>query len=188
MIAAFGQRVRCLKQTNQGPSTARNLGIGTAGGEFIAFLDADDLWHAEKLTRQIERFQARPELDYCVTNCLNFWVPELQAEAEKFREHRISRPMPGYVTGTLVARRAAFAEIGLFSSKMAHGDGTEWFLRAAEHQKVSELLPEVLMYRRLHPDNRSRRLAERSKDEYLRLLKFSLDQRRANSKGHSDPQ
>lgn len=178
IIAAFGEQVRCVTQANQGPSTARNLGIGAATGNFIAFLDADDLWHAEKLARQMERFQARPELDYCVTNCQNFWVPELQVEAAKFRNHRISRPMAGYVTGTLVGRRAVFAKVGLLSTTLAHGDSTEWFLRAAEQGAIAELLPEVLMYRRLHLNNRSRLLAARSKDEYLRLLKFSLDQRR----------
>jgi glycosyltransferase involved in cell wall biosynthesis len=174
----FGDVVRYIMQANQGPSTARNLGIQAAAGEFIAFLDADDLWHAEKLTCQLERFQAKPELDYCVTHCQNFWIPELQAEAEKFRNHRISRPMPGYVTGTLVVRRVAFTKVGLFSTKLAHGDSTEWFLRAAEHGTKSELLPEVLMYRRIHLNNRSRLLATRSKDEFLRLLKSSLDRRR----------
>src|SRR5262245_56929726 len=133
VVASFGGQVRYIRQTNQGPSTARNLGIRVVIGAFIAFLDADDLWHPQKLERQIDRFNARPELDYCVTHAQNFWIPELNAEAKRYQRHRISRPLPAYVTGTLMARRALFNTIGLFNYALAHGDSTEWFLRAVEH-------------------------------------------------------
>jgi len=174
--------VRYLKQNNQGPSAARNLGIRAAMGEFIAFLDADDLWHAEKLERQITRFRARPELDYCVTYSQNFWVSELQAEAEKYRDHRVARPVPGYVTQTLFARRAVFNSVGPFNITLAHGDSMEWFLRAAEHGATMEILPDVLTYRRLHAENRSRLKASASRQEFLQILKSSLDPRRGFKK------
>lgn len=170
--------MRYVKQSNKGPATARNLGLSKAIGDFVAFLDADDLWHPKKLERQLARFHARPELDYCVTHAQNFWIPELEVEAEKYQDHRISRPMPGYVTQTLMARRALFEAIGLFDSTLGHSDSTDWFLRAAERGAVMELLPDVLTYRRLHPNNRSRIRAATSRDEFLKLLKLSLGRRR----------
>ncbi len=178
VIAAFGDRVRSLWQSNRGPATARNLGIRAATGDFIAFLDADDIWHPQKLERQMARFRARPELAYCVTHVQNFWIPELQLEKETFRDHRISKALPGYVTQTLLARRRVFQTVGLFDSSFKHGDSTEWFLRAAQLGTVSELLLDVLLYRRLHPTNRSRVSAARSREEYLRILKLSLDRKR----------
>jgi glycosyltransferase involved in cell wall biosynthesis len=178
VVAKYGDRVRYVWQTNSGPASARNLGLSRAAGEFVAFLDADDLWHAEKLARQIARFHARPELDYCVAHAQNFWSAEMDAEAEKYQQHRISRPLPGYVTGTLLARRAIFDAVGLFDPGLAHGDSTDWFLRAAEQGAVMELLADVLLFRRLHPANRSRFFANRSRDEFLRLLKLSLDRKR----------
>ena len=178
VVAGYREQVRYLRQANAGQATARNLGVDTSDGAFIAFLDADDLWHPEKLSRQLARFVARPELDYAVTHVQNFWEHELQSEEEQFRGHPRSQPMPGYVTGTLLARRSVFERIGGFDTSLGHADKTEWFLRAQSKGAVHELLPEVLMFRRLHPGNRSRALASNSRDEYLRLLKVVLDRRR----------
>jgi glycosyltransferase involved in cell wall biosynthesis len=179
VVATFGEQVRYFRQSNHGPAAARNCGIRLAAGEFVAFLDADDLWHPQKLQRQLERFQRRPELDYCVTHVENFWVPELQDEAARYRDHRISKPLPGYVTGTLMARRAVFQRIGTFNAALGHGDSADWFLRAEQSGASSELLPDVLMYRRLHNSNRSRVRAAMSREEFLRIVKSRLDRKRA---------
>jgi glycosyltransferase involved in cell wall biosynthesis len=174
----FEQKVRYLRQPNAGPAAARNLGLTIAEGEFVAFLDADDLWHPEKLQRQIARFRARPELDYCIGHVQNFWMPELIEEKNRFHDHRIARPLPGYSTGTLLARRALFSTVGQFNPIIEHADDTEWFLRAAEHGAHMELLPDVLLYRRLHQTNISRVRASRSRDQYLQVIKTVLDRRR----------
>lgn len=54
IAASYGPPVRVLRQENQGESVARNRGIDEATGEWVAFLDADDLWLPEKLQRQIQ--------------------------------------------------------------------------------------------------------------------------------------
>ena len=178
VIASCGDRVRALRQANSGPAAARNRGVLEGRGEFVAFIDADDLWHAEKLARQLACFERRPEVDACVTQVENFWIPELAEEAERFRDHRISKPTPAYVAATLLARRRLFDTVGLFDETLGFGHSTDWFLRAADRGAVVELVPEVLYRRRLHESNRTRLLNAASRDEYLMLVKRHLDRRR----------
>src|SRR5260370_11913693 len=62
LIAGYGERVRLIKQKNQGVSAARNTGVRETQGELLAFLDADDLWLPLKLEKQVQRFLDDHEL------------------------------------------------------------------------------------------------------------------------------
>jgi glycosyltransferase involved in cell wall biosynthesis len=186
VAASYGDRVRYLCQPNSGPAQARNFGLGAAHGEFVAFLDADDLWDPEKLARQMARFKAHPELDLCVTHLQNFWITELEKERIRFQHHRLAKILPGYVTVTLLARRTLFEKLGPFNTDLKVGDDTEWFLRAAEQGAVMELLPDLLVYRRMHENNLSmepgtRRQTGSLQDAALHIVKASLDRRRKQS-------
>jgi len=99
------------------------------------------------------------------------------------QEAGVTAPVLYYHFGN---KEGLFDAVGQFNPTLAHGDSTEWFLRAAEHGAVMELLPDVLSYRRLHRNNRSRLRASMSRDHYLQILKASLDQRRRRNKAQ-DP-
>jgi glycosyltransferase involved in cell wall biosynthesis len=180
VMAGSGSEVRYLFQPNAGPSSARNLGLSAARGAFIAFLDHDDLWHAEKLARQIARFRARPELDLCVTHARMLWIPELAHEQAHYQDHPRGQVVAGYTSGTLLARRTLFDTVGHFNPELWFGDAMDWFLRAARRGVVMELLPDVLLYHRMHHNNHTRRQAAASRDEFLEIVKASLDGRRLN--------
>lgn len=182
VAARYGPRVRVVAQANAGPAAARNLGVRAASAPFVAFLDQDDLWHPEKLTRQMARFVARPELDVSVAHVQRFWTAELPEQEEKFRDHRAATALPGYISGTLLARRRVFDIVGLFDTGVRFADSMEWFLRARQRGIVSELLPDVLLRHRMHGRNLSQLEAVGSRDEFLRVLKVSLDRKRASPK------
>jgi glycosyltransferase involved in cell wall biosynthesis len=179
----YGRSVRYLRQPNAGPAAARNLGLSAARGEFVAFVDQDDLWHPEKLARQMARFETRPELDLCIAHVQMFWVPELQGEAARLRNQPRVHVVPGYTTGTLLARRTFFEAVGDFDTSLWFGDATEWFLRVADRKAVIELLPDILLYHRMHRANLTRRLSAASRNEFLAIVKQSLDHRRRSGGG-----
>ena len=179
--------VRVVTQATAGPPATRNLGLGAAVGDFIAFLDADDLWHPDKLKLQMARFEARPELEFCLSNARHFWESELAEEEERLRDHPRGQVIPGYATTTLLARRSVFDKVGQFNPDLWFADAAEWFLRAEELNCVQELLPEVLTYHRMHPGNITRRRGEDSRQEFLQLVKSSLDKRRSIGQDSSRP-
>jgi glycosyltransferase involved in cell wall biosynthesis len=178
VVRRFGSAIRVLHQANAGPAAARNLGLREARGHFVAFLDADDLWKPDKLTRQMARFAARPDLDISLTQLQNFWVDELREEADRLKGHRLAEPTAAYSLVTMLARRRVFDRIGPFDASWKHVHDTEWFMRAGEQGAVMELLPEVLVSRRLHQSNRSRLGAATSREEYLRLVKSRIERGR----------
>ena len=178
LIKEYGDQVFCQWQPNSGLSAARNLGIRAAQGEFLAFLDADDIWYPDKLMKQIQLFQERSDLDYCVTQIRNFLDSSDVDEQRRFKKNPQSLPQAGFSAVTLLAKRDLFNKVGLFKTSLKHSAEMDWFVRVQENKAIGDLIPEVLVARRLHPTNRSRLHARVSREEHLLTLKQMLDRRR----------
>ena len=168
------------RRRTSGPAATRNRGLRETR-EFVAFLDADDLWHPEKLARQLARFEAHPSLQACIAHVRNFWEEGQHELVEHYRDHRRMGAMPGYATTTLLARRSAFEAVGELDTNLWFADAVDWFMRARELGVEVELLPDVLTFHRLHPDNLTRRRSRASEDEFLTIVKGLLDRRRGRS-------
>lgn len=170
----FGPPVRCLRQTNAGIAGARNAGIRASTGELLAFLDADDLWTPDRLPAQAARLAARPEVD-CVFGLVeHFRDPGASSRYEAPGPPRA----PGLLPGAMLVRRTSFLRVGLFDETRRIGEFIEWQLRAQECGLRREVLPVVVLRRRIHDANTTTRLAS-ERGEYLRVLRAALRRRRA---------
>jgi glycosyltransferase involved in cell wall biosynthesis len=176
IAAAFGEPVRVVSQPRGGPAAARNLGITSARGVYIGFLDHDDVWAPDKLRLQLSAFAARPGLDVCVGHIQRF-----RGDFSGPDRKLIGVPQPGFLTVTMLARREAFDRVGLLDSTLLHADTAEWFLRATQRGLSVHLLPDVLTYHRDHESNLSVVRGERSRREFLRLAKARMDWLRAGA-------
>ncbi|NUQ37631.1 MAG: glycosyltransferase family 2 protein [Caldilineales bacterium] len=169
---SFGPPVRVLAQANLGPAAARNLGAQQASGDLLAFLDADDLWTPEKLARQSAVLAADPVCDAVLGRVENFVSPELD-ESQAAKLARTAAQSGEFHIGALLIRRDAFRRVGWFDAGLRHGEFIDWWARATQLHLAYTVLPDLVLRRRLHADNLTRR-EPGGRSDYLALLRQHL--------------
>jgi glycosyltransferase involved in cell wall biosynthesis len=160
VLREFGDRIKALTKSNGGPASARNFGIRNASGEFIAFLDADDLWMPEKLAEQVAFMQSHPEVGMTFS------------EAFMFEEVALQRQLCGKIgfTGetsfcflllgdhipnsTVLIRRECVDKIGWLneSRDLIAVEDYEYWLRLAKVFPI-KAIAKPLAYYRVHSNN-----------------------------------
>ena len=146
-------RVKLVSQENQGSAKARNTGLNHARGEYIAFLDADDLWDATKLAKQVEVLERNPEVGLVYTwverineRGISFGKPfTVNLEGEiwaKLTEKNVIAPSSAMI------RRCCFEHIGCFDEKLkSFVEDWDMWLRIAAVYPIKVLLEPLLRYR-----------------------------------------
>lgn len=188
-VVARYPRVRYLKQErNQGQAVALNRGVASTNGDWLAFLDADDVWVPNKLELQCRALDEDPELDV-VYGLLRERVMGEQGALAR----RDGATHPAQLPSAMLIRRAAFDAVGGFDGRFTLGSVVDWYARSREAKLRERILPDVLYERRIHGDNIGIRKASQRGD-YLSVVKAALDRRRAAearsrpAEGRAEPQ
>jgi glycosyltransferase involved in cell wall biosynthesis len=176
IAAGFGPPVEVVYEPRPGIGAARNAALRAARGEYLGFLDADDLWEREKTALQIAAFEAEPKLQLVFGHVRQFLSPDFaDQDAEGLRVP--VDPQPGQHLGAMLARRAAIEAIGPWPEDVRVSDGLTFLLRARELELEQTMLAETVTLRRVHGANHS--IHNRDEQaEFARHLKRSLDRRR----------
>jgi|TARA_R100000306_G_scaffold8310_1_gene11284 glycosyltransferase involved in cell wall biosynthesis len=128
------RRVRYVYQENQGQSHARNLALKQATGDFIAFLDSDDVWARDKLEKQLAVFRANSEVD--IVHGDEATINEQGSVVSLQNMRRYSGRITRYLLAdnsvsitTALVRRRCFDEMGGFDTSVGVADDYELWLR-----------------------------------------------------------
>lgn len=176
VVERFGARVRYHYQPNQGLGAARNAAIRLAQGEFLAFLDADDVWTREKLSVQTDAVRADPSILLVGGHVENFFTPGLEEDIRR-QVHSPMTPQPAPVVPASLIHRSVFDRAGLFATNWKVGVDLDWFLRVKDAGIPVHILPEVVLRRRIHATNTGI-VNSNFASQRLEILKAALDRRR----------
>lgn len=153
-------RVRLITQANQGLSGARNTGIANAQGEYVAFLDADDVWEPTKLEKQVNYLDNNSTVGLVYN-----WTAFIDAEGKP-----TGRIMGGDIEGdvleeilqhniidcpSVVVRRKCFETVGMFDITLRSVEDWDMWIRIAARYPLA-VIKEPLVYYRQHSSNMSK--------------------------------
>ncbi len=140
VLAPYSTRIIYIKQKNKRAAGARNTAIEMARGEFVAFLDSDDIWLPDHLASQMQLFDENPAVDLVYCNCLSVgdpghpheWMSRCPSHGEATFLSLITEQCQIPIS-TVVARKNALTKAGLFDETLARCDDYDMWVRAAFH-------------------------------------------------------
>jgi glycosyltransferase involved in cell wall biosynthesis len=185
-LGPYGDRLRVIYQARQGVSAARNRGLEMAAGEWLAFLDSDDLWLPKKLETQVDFFSRNPRAEICQTE--EIWIRH-GCRVNPRKKHR--KPSGDIFTPSLalclvspsavMLKRSLLQETGFFDTSLPACEDYDLWLRISCRKPIFLIEEPLVVKRGGHPDQLSRCLT--SLDRYrIQALEKLLDSGRLSSR------
>jgi glycosyltransferase involved in cell wall biosynthesis len=173
VLRSFGDQIVVTQQTNAGAASARNTGLQVARGDYIAFLDADDIWLPGKLKAQVEYLQIHPEIGMVYSAWME-WLANDQGEfvppevpVANSSDLSIDPDASGWLynkllldciihTTTVVFRRDVVQQVGLFDLNLRRGQDYDYWFRVSRLTSIHKLRAVLSLYR-MHRDSITRK-------------------------------
>ena len=189
VLDAYGSAIRILRQSNRGVSAARNFGIRESSGGLIAFLDSDDLWLPQKLSRQVDFFAGHSRAMICQTE--ERWIRNGSRVNPKKRHQKFSgmifeRSLELCLVSpsAVMLRRSLFDTVGIFDESLPACEDYDLWLRVSCRYPVYLIDTALIVKRGGHDDQLSRapgldKFRIRSLQKIIASQLLSLSQRKA---------
>ncbi|UPW19193.1 glycosyltransferase family 2 protein [Agarivorans sp. TSD2052] len=145
VLEQYADDITLITQANGGASKARNTGIKAATGDFIAFLDSDDLWRTQKLALQVDAMQKNPNWVACYTETSYKADEERNVQDERISATLVGKSLqqvflhPYLVTSSFMVRREILAKVGGFDESLKTAEDIDLYLRVAEQGVIGQV-------------------------------------------------
>lgn len=181
ILESYGPRIKLVSLTeNRGQSAARNLGASLAQGEYLAFLDQDDVWYPRKLERQVAILDQHPEVGLIYSDLDEVDEQGHYKTLAVHRSYSMGHPKPSLVTivvddlfilpSTVVCRKYLFEKVGGFDEQLIGYEDDDLWIRMWPVCRFA-YLPEPLAKWRVHRASTSESpLMERSRQIFHQKL------------------
>ncbi|MCF8297446.1 MAG: glycosyltransferase [Saprospiraceae bacterium] len=150
VVKSIETDLKYFYKNNEGPSIARNMGISCASGDYIAFLDADDLWPENNINILSEELVQNTEVDIVRGYAQIMKKNDLAGIYENVGDPRLS--FPAFI-GAALYRKEVFDKVGLFDTSLHFGEDSDWYMRATEFGVRMKWLDRVTLHVRRHGNN-----------------------------------
>jgi glycosyltransferase involved in cell wall biosynthesis len=153
VLAALGDPVRCIRQSNSGVSVARNTGVAESAGLYVAFLDADDTWLPEKLAKQLAGLAAvqRARMSYTAGLVTDQQLNPIEVRRPGAGISRESLLVEGNLVGvgssTVLCERELFRRAGGFDPSLSQCADWDMWIRLAALTEFDYVDEPLVAYR-----------------------------------------
>jgi glycosyltransferase involved in cell wall biosynthesis len=176
-IAKSYTAVRYFHQKNKGVSAARNIGLEESNGEYIAFLDADDLWKPKKTEEQVHFMMQHQNVGLTGTYAENFLEEGTQLPGWLKNDPNWSKHEDYIIPSTMMARRSVFERVGVFDTNLPSGEDTDLLWRVREFGIELDILEKILVRRRFHGENLSWKYKAENNKRLLQIARQSIQRK-----------
>ncbi|HZR83430.1 MAG TPA: glycosyltransferase family A protein [Candidatus Binatia bacterium] len=170
---SHGPRIRCVRQEHSGLAAARNAALRSSRGDVVAFLDADDVWPPERLSRLLRALERNPDCEIAQGR-----LQRMVRDERTMRWELVDESWRAPNVATALIRRSAFEKVGLFDESVAGGDDVDWLLRARELGVRETVVDAITLLYRRHDGNMTNDVAADQR-RLLRVLGRAVARRRA---------
>jgi glycosyltransferase involved in cell wall biosynthesis len=175
LVKSYGEKVHYLWQEHRDVSAARNAGLAVAHGEYINFIDDDDLMLPEKLTLQVARFNQNPKLG--LVHCGGYYIDRDGQQMEK-ATFLPSISLKNMVminsiwTGALLIHRRCLEDAGGFDEELSSGEDWDLWLKILLAGYCGENVQEALVAIRIYPGSKVSGVMQQDQCSFMLLDRF----------------